>query len=32
MEHKNELVDGDFEGILDHIYGYKKIINYSLIG
>jgi hypothetical protein len=30
-EHKEEIANGDLEGILDHIYGYKKTINYSLI-
>lgn len=30
-EHKEELAEGDVEGILDHIYGYKKIRDFTLI-
>jgi putative lipase involved disintegration of autophagic bodies len=30
-EHKEELAEGEVGGILDHIYGYKKIKDYSLV-
>lgn len=30
-EHKEEIADGEFGSILDHIFGYKKIRDYSLI-
>ena len=30
-EHKVEIADGEFGGLLDHIYGYKKIKDYSLV-
>lgn len=31
-EHKEEIQEGDFEGIIDHIFGYKKIRDYTLVG
>jgi hypothetical protein len=30
-EHKDEIAEGEFGGILDHIFGYKKIKDYSLV-
>lgn len=30
-EHKEEIADGEFGGILDHIFGYKKIKDYTLV-
>ena len=30
-EHKEEIAEGDFGGLLDHIYGYKKTRDYALV-
>ena len=30
-EHKEEIADAEFGGILDHIFGYKKLKDYSLV-
>ena len=30
-EHKEEIKVGEFGGILDHVYGYKKTKDYALV-
>jgi len=30
-EHKEEIQVGEFGGILDHIYGYKKTKDFALV-
>lgn len=30
-EHKEEIAEGEVGGLLDHIYGYKKIRDYTLV-
>ena len=30
-EHKEEIAEGEYGGIIDHIFGYKKIKDYSLV-
>jgi|JI9StandDraft_2_1071091.scaffolds.fasta_scaffold150979_1 hypothetical protein len=32
IEHKDELMGGEYGGIIDHIFGYKKIKDYTLKG
>jgi len=30
-EHKEEIADGEYGGVLIHIFGYKKIKDYTLV-
>lgn len=32
IEHQDEIQDGEYGSIIDHIFGYKKIKDYTLVG